>query len=289
MKKNVLISVLCVFAAVAGIQAQVPNPYVVISTLDNSIYGNQNRWNSTSNGLGDFLIAGQVRLPGNIRRALIKFDLSKCFTQLDPLNVDSVTFVLTTDSAGHHILAADHEFFLYAAPESWGEGCSDGMSGIGYTAEPGDATWYSRYVRSTYPADTTLTIPWTITGAIRPGRNFLASTFSPDSIVSYTQMTWRSDTLTGTVKSWIQNPCLNNGFVLVGPEAPEDTLTAISFYSKDACIDDGYKPTLNIYYNGGKKTVSVSESLPTGSDYPATAPARKEEPLAVVTQKESEN
>jgi hypothetical protein len=288
MKKGLFLVIVLVIATIA--QAQVSNPYVAIATKDNSIY-NSARVNSTSNGKGSFIIAGTVRTSYFSRRGLIYFDLSKCFTGITPLSIDSVTLTLSTDSAGHHRLAANRQFFLYAAPESWGEGCSDGdgHTGVGAPAEAGDATWNSRYISSQPDSATTPTpFLWTTPGAVPPRVLPLATAISPDTVIQFAQMTWRSASLTATVAGWITNPCTNNGFVLEGPENEEsDTLTAISFYSKDACAPDSLKPTLTIYYNAGKATVSTSAS--SAIDHLAAAIIRKEDALAVVTKKEDED
>jgi hypothetical protein len=261
----VLIIEACFIASSAVVQAQVPNPYVVTATKDNSIYGAL-RVNSTSNGKGDYLIAGMVRTPGYIRRALVQFDLSKCFTSLTGIKIDSVTVSLWSVIGGHHN-ARGKAFELYAIPETWGEGCSDGVPGVGTTAQPGDATWNSRYLKSAYPADTTATILWTIPGVIKPNIDDRLATFTfpTDTTVTLVNAVWRDISLTGAVADWVYDPCSNNGLIIVGPEeAPADTLTAASFYSKDACADDYLKPTLTIYYTGGNTAV-------TAGSRPATA------------------
>lgn len=258
----VLILSACFMASTAVTQAQVPNPYVAIATKDNSIYGAQ-RVNSTSNGKGDYLIAGMVRTPGYIRRALVYFDLSKCFTAISPLAVDSVKLSLWSVIGGHHN-ARGRTFDLYALDESWGEGCSDGSShtGVGADAEPGDATWNSRYVRSAYP-DSTGNILWKTPGGVDPFIPLATFTFPTDTSVTEVNAVWQGKGVTDTVKSWINNPCFNNGFIIVGPEnGAADTLTAASFYSKDACADDSLKPALIIYYNGGKTVAAAERNTP---------------------------
>ena len=273
----VLILVGNLMASTTVTQAQVSNPYVAIATKDNSIYGAQ-RVNSTSNGKGDYLIAGMVRTPGYIRRALVYFDLSKCFTAISPLAVDSVKLSLWSVIGGHHN-ARGREFDLYAIPESWGEGCSDGSShtGVGADAQPGDATWNSRYVKSAYPADTTLTIPWSIQGGVTPGRPLATFTFPKDTSVTLVNAVWQSANFTSVVARWITDSCSNNGLIIVGPEvAPDDTLTAASFYSKDACADDYLKPALIIYYNSGK--------TPAGACHSTTKP--KASPKAIAIKEE---
>jgi hypothetical protein len=227
----------------------------IIATKDNSIYGAQ-RVNSTSNGKGDFLIAGMVRTPGYIRRALIQFDIPKCFIE-KAVGIDSVTVSLWSVIEGHHN-AHGKEFDLYAVPETWGEGCSDGGPGRGANAQPGDATWNSRYVTLPYPTDSS-GILWSVPGVIRPvpGQQLATFTFPSDTSITEVNAVWRSQDLTNAVVDWYKVPCTNNGLIIVGPEiAPDDTLTAASFYSKDACVSDSLKPTLTIYYTttGGKKT-----------------------------------
>lgn len=255
----VLILSACFMATTAVTQAQVPNPYVAIATKDNSIYGAQ-RVNSTINGKGDYLIAGMVRTPGYIRRALVYFDLSKCFTAIDPLTVDSVKLSLWSVIGGHHN-ARGRTFYLYALDESWGEGCSDGSShtGVGTDAQPGDATWNSRYVSKPYPADS-VGILWSVPGGIKPDPSTRLAwfTFPTDTAITRVNAVWSSEELTDAVANWVTTPASNNGLIIVGPEnGAADTLTAASFYSKDACADDYLKPELIIYYNGGKTSAGA--------------------------------
>jgi hypothetical protein len=266
----------CLMASSAVVQAQVPNPYVVVATKDNSIYGAL-RVNSTSNGKGDYLIAGMVRTPGYIRRALVQFDLSKCFTEQTGISIDSVTVSLWSVIGGHHN-ARGRDFRIYALDESWGEGCSDGVPGVGTVAQPGDATWNSRYVKSAYPADTLETILWSTPGAIDPyfALPLATFTFPTDTAITLVNAVWAGTSLNDVVRKWISAPCVNNGFIIVGPEeGAADTLTAASFYSKDACVDEYLKPTLIIYYSGGKTATLTKASNAAAST--ASGTTKKED------------
>jgi hypothetical protein len=252
LRRAVLIIAACFIASSAVVQAQVDS-VAIIATRDNSIYAAL-RVNSTSFGRGSDLIAGQVRLDGYYRRALVFFNIPRCYS--DPSLVDSVAIRLYTSADGHHINAAGTPINMYALTETWGEGCSGDTtthSPTGATAQPGDATWNSRYLKSTYPNDTTQTILWTIPGAI--DTDFVdpvAVSTVPNPYVVDTAMVWKSEDLTKLVKEWIATPCSNSGVLLQGAEGT--SLSAASFHSKDGCIPDEQKPTLIIYFKKSKSS-----------------------------------
>jgi hypothetical protein len=115
LRRAVLIFAACLMASLAVVQAQVDS-VEIIATRDNSIYAAL-RVNSTSFGRGSDLIAGQVRLEGYYRRALIFFNIPRCYT--DPSQVDSVAIRLYTSADGHHANAAGTGIDMYALTETW--------------------------------------------------------------------------------------------------------------------------------------------------------------------------
>jgi hypothetical protein len=266
-----------------GIQAQLPNPYVITATKDNSIYGAQ-RVNSTSNGKGDYLIAGMVRTPGFIRRALLYFDIPKSLIELgSAVVVDSVILSTWTNKDDCHMHSEDKMFYLFTVPETWGEGCSDGSdhTGVGAPAEAGDATWNSRYVSLPYPVDS-VGIPWTTPGVLNPTPSQAIANLRMPSAVTEVDVNirWRSTALNQEVRKWIVSPCSNNGLLIVGgEESPKDTLGAVSFYSKDNCIDVNKRPTLIIHYHVNTRHATAAEKTVAGCC----------EPVAVVSKKEEED
>jgi hypothetical protein len=262
-------------------QAKAPNLSVEITaTKDNSIYAAA-RVNSTSNGKGDYLIAGMVRTPGFIRRALLYFDIPKSLIELgSAVVVDSVILSTWTSKDDCHMHSEGKYFYLFTVPETWGEGCSDGSdhTGVGAPAEAGDATWNNRYVRLPYPVDS-VGIPWTTPGVLNPTPSqAVAHILMPSVTEVDVNIRWRSTAMNQDIRKWIVDPCSNNGFLIVGgEESPKDTLGAVSFYSKDN-VDVSKRPTLIIHYHVNTHATAAEKTVASCC-----------EPVAVVSKKEEED
>jgi hypothetical protein len=115
----------------------------------------------------------------------------------------------------------------------WGEGASTFPGGAGAPAEAGDATWNYRYY---------LNETWT-----NPGGDFVAtssaSTLCAFSGVDYI---WNNPVMADEVQSWINDPCSNFGWILIGNEV--DTFTAKRFASREWAGDPAVRPRLAVTY-----------------------------------------
>lgn len=91
---------------------------------------------SLSNGAGPSLFSG-VTSSGNIRRALLKFDLSGMVPSGATITGASLTLNMSKTTAGAETLT------LHRVLTDWGEGASvsSGGGGAGAPAQTGDATW----------------------------------------------------------------------------------------------------------------------------------------------------
>jgi hypothetical protein len=115
----------------------------------------------------------------------------------------------------------------------WGEGASNANAeeGRGAPAQPGDATWLTRF----YPND-----PWTTQGG-----DFV-STPSAVTVVEQTfNYSWSSAQLTADVQAWVSNPSANFGWMIRCSETTNTT--AKRFDTKENPIVE-QRPLLTIEY-----------------------------------------
>ncbi|MBS0660703.1 MAG: PQQ-dependent sugar dehydrogenase [Verrucomicrobia bacterium] len=160
-----------------------------------------------------------------VRRALVAFDLSSVPAGA---TVQSAQLRLNLNKLGPS--AAGTNVDLHRLTESWGEGTSlaTGPGGSGAPATVGDATWQRRFFD---------TLSWTTDGG----------TFSPTVTATVTvnavgPLTWASTQLTSDVQGWLTTPSSNQGWILRGAEAVENS--AVRFDSRQV----GTAPTLTISY-----------------------------------------
>ena len=178
-----------------------------------------------SNGGGERLFAGTT-LSGNLRRALIAFDLSGI-----PQNavIEDVTLEMVMSRALTGTLVAR----LHRLTNAWGEGTVDapGQEGGGAPAEPGDATWLHR----SFP--TTL---WD-----QPGGDFdpveSASTPVFPTLGPYQ---WSDPGMIADVQQWVANPGSNHGWLVRGSESGANG-SAKRFDSREI-MDPATAPVLTV-------------------------------------------
>jgi spore coat protein A len=168
------------------------------ATKDNTIFDLINGA-YPSNGQGQYMFAG-TNTEGNVRRALIKFDLSSI-----PVGstVSSVTLTLhqsrsraSNDPASLHRLLAD-----------WGEGASDAQNeeGQGTAPAPGDATWVRRFFD---------TLSWNVAGG-----EFVSTPSATTTIGNQTTFySWTGAGMVSDVQAWANTPSTNFGWILRGNE-----------------------------------------------------------------------
>lgn len=184
---------------------------------DNSIYSESNN----SNGIGR-LYSGRTN-SGNIRRALLQFDVSSIpSTAL----ITSVSLTLNVDQVSS---STTDNFSLHKITTPWGEGTSNG-SGAGASAVAPDATWSDAMLG---------TSSWTTAGG--DYETMASQTLAIDN--STGNKTFASNPiLLLDVQSWINGNNTNSGWILIGDETANNTTRR--FGSKDS----GTAPVLSITY-----------------------------------------
>ncbi len=172
-----------------------------------------------SNGVGIHLYAGK-NSSGNVRRALLRFDLSAIPPGSTVTEV-TVNVTCTRSPNGDNLT-----FGMHRVLGAWGEGTSDAgdPGGIGAEATAGDATWVNRVYPST---------PWTSAGG-----DFVP-TASTSTVVSLTgSYSFPStSTLVSDVQGWIDSPPSNNGLILLGDESVSEGPAARRFSSRENPVD----------------------------------------------------
>jgi len=183
---------------------------------DNTIYSESD----SSNGAGSFLFSGTTNV-GNDRRALIKFDFS-LLQPGDSIVSASLKLYLSRTISG------DLSVGLYKMKKDWGESTSDAKfeEGGGATPLPGDATWNFAFFDTTQ---------WGTAGGDYKGNASAEAIVGSDT--GY--YTWTGDTLISDIRSWVQRPDSNFGWILIIQD--QDAQTSKRFNSAE---NDKFKPQL---------------------------------------------
>ena len=216
------------FFGISSLLAQTQETTVTPSK-DNSIY----QEGELSNGAGERLFCGVTR-EGNIRRALIKFDLT-----------DEVPEGTTVDSA-HLILVPSlvktngTTVTIHMLSSDWGEGTADaeGPEGQGAPASDEDATW----TKSFFNGD-----PW-----VKAGGDFSFDILASNQVNMGTDALFASPMLTGAVNAWIEDPAQNHGVILIGDETKNPT--GVRFNSREFSDFETW-PKLVLFYQGATSSV----------------------------------
>jgi hypothetical protein len=206
-----------------------------------------------SNGVGEGLFAGRVGDMGQGRadRGMIAFDLSSIPPGSTITDVSLTMLLVAT-------VVDDHEVSMHRVLANWGEGASNGFGGTGTLAEAGDATWLHRF----YPS-----VLWT-----SPGGDF-DPTISATLQVGFSGVdyTWTSAHLIADVQGWVNNPCANFGWILVGDES--ELFTSKKFASNNWSEPEN-RPRLSITY---------TPAVPCAADIDHNHTVNIDDLLAVIT------
>lgn len=188
-----------------------------------------------SNGSGSYLFAGNTAGGNNFapRRSLLKFNVSSL-----PQGALAISAALTL--VENKTIVGAKTFTLHRATAGWSEGTSDSgdPGGIAAAAQMLDATWRFNQVTSTSPYAGT---EW-----VNPGGDFIATASASASVNSGAPYTWNAAAMAGDVNAWINDPAINHGWLLKGPEQASTT-EAKRFASKDYIIAAD-RPKLAITY-----------------------------------------
>jgi hypothetical protein len=171
------------------------------------------------------------------RRALLRFDLSA---------IPSGSVVREVRLSLYESRARDqHSVSVHRLLAAWGEGLSNaGTSGAGAPATPGSATWSNRFHPGT---------PWAVAGG-----DFVADASASISVGAPSERyTWGpTPGLQADVQTWVDNPSLNHGWVLIGVENVSQN--AKRFESRENPTAANW-PRLQVVYDPAQVVVADSD------------------------------
>jgi hypothetical protein len=244
---------LLAWIVVAGVLSPGRSATVTIgASKDNSIF-QSNPLNSDGGGAGIFSGTNGM---GTSCRGLIAFDVAG---NVPPGS--TITSVRLTQYLGMSPNTDPQNIELHQLFRDWGEGTAGNttpkimMSGMGYPAGDGDATWSDAMFGS---------VTWTHPGAADDFEAASSATTIASGPVD-TPYTWESTAaLVQDVQGWLESPTTNFGWVLINTN--EGTARSQkAFYSRDATqnssgvtnsLDPTWRPNLTITF--------VNSAPPTG-------------------------
>jgi hypothetical protein len=223
-------NILCALLAGGAIGVPLLADQVTIEpSKDNTIYEHDGR----SNGQGMFLFAGRTGETENgVRRSLLAFDVAKAIPAASTILDVRVTLTVSRVSNESPV-----NFGLHRLLRDWGEGMSNatGEGGGGGDATIGDATW----TRAFFP-DTA----WSV-----PGGDYVPAASALVPIAGLGTYSWTaSSDLVADVRSWLDDPMRNFGWILIGNEVHERS--ARRFDSRENGSAET-RPALTIVYTPG--------------------------------------
>jgi len=152
-----------------------------------------------ASGAGEGLYSGQTQYFG-ARRALLWFAVDDSIPVRS--HVDSVQLELH----GDRMTVGSFVHTLHRVNADWGEGASVSLGGGGAPAAPGDATWTHRVYD---------TLEWTT-----PGGDFDSTPSASAAVGAVGTVRWGSTPeMVADVQSWVEDPSVNNGWILIGDES----------------------------------------------------------------------
>ncbi|GEM_PF-559318 len=219
-----------------------PLEEVVVGAMkDNTIFASEFGPEPLSNGAGPHIFAGKTLFSGP-RRGLLAFDVGG--------SVPAGATVVETELTLHMSLGTqgEYDFALHRLLSDWGEGASNSSSGpmgsgsgggMGAPAEPGDATWENTFYPSQF---------WSqLGGDIDPIFSGMTSVGGAEGYY-----TWASTpAMVGDVQTWLDNPAMNNGWMIIGIVPGSATRTAKRFDSREH-PNSAFWPQLVVRYTMGQ-------------------------------------
>lgn len=268
MERIALLLTWCILLITAT-YAHAQNEIVLTPVRDNTLY--ESGAGNISNGAGEHLFAGTTNI-GAIRRALIAFDLSEIPSDA---RVDSITLTLNMSRS---VLAGQGTYTIHRVLSDWGEGPSQatGEEGGGAPAQTDDATWIHTFFD---------TATWDA-----PGGDFAESPSSTMQIGAAGPYAWPgSDDLVADVQSWIQDPAINFGWIILGDESADRTAKRFDSREHPTAAN---RPTLRVYYGtstaaedeGPQPSLVLGENFPDPARTSTTIPLQLDAPRGVVLE-----
>lgn len=214
-------------ASAAEASAESAEPLVVEIEPSRDVTLIESADGSLANGEGSNLFVGRTgQASDSRRRALLAFDVAAAL----PAGAEVVSATLTLSL--EHTHAGLEPIELRRPLTDWDEGPSTTPGGRGAPSEPGDVTWLHR----AYPD-----VEWR-----RPGGDFGDEVVAVAAVSDEGRYVWGpTAAMTADVRSWLERPRANRGWLLLGNE--EEAGTAKSFASGES-EREADRPKLSVTY-----------------------------------------
>jgi hypothetical protein len=197
----------------------------VAPARDNSIFSTDP---DAANGAGGAIFSGRTNGAGTRQRALLYFDVAAALPAGATVTSASLTLTLIQAAPGSGL----QMHTLHALGATWGEGVSQGDSGMGAPAAPDDATWINRFWPDVF---------WSAEGG-----DFDATPLATASVgTGLGPYAWAAGPLAAEVQAWLDEPDCNFGWLLLGNESVLGT--AKKFSSREA-DDPDTRPLLTVSF-----------------------------------------
>ncbi len=218
---------------------------------DNTLFEDNHDFSS---GGSSFVFTAQIA-SGSPRRALWQFDLSSIPPGSQVSSV-SLRFVINRTAIAS---ATTDQLRLHKLSASWGEGASDaGTGGAGTQATANDATWAYRFYG--VPKTEQGRIPWlNLGGDFNPNASVTLNAGAAGTYTFASTLELRND-----VTAWISNPATNFGWILIGPEGPDDSQKAKRIVSRES-PSIAERPTLTVEFTPPATATPVPLLTPMGT------------------------
>jgi hypothetical protein len=205
------------------------------ASQDNTLYESTD--GSLSNGVGQHLFAGRTAGAGNLRRAVVAFDLTGSVPR--GATIESVTLTLNMSMTN----AGPQSVELHRLLTAWGEGSSDapGQEGAGGVSAPADATWLHTFFPDQF---------WS-----QPGSDFVPAASATATVDQVAPYSWSSAAMISDLQGWLARPRSNYGWVLLGGEGSPGT--AKRFDSREH-PDRMVHPALVVAYSSPPEVPALS-------------------------------
>lgn len=207
----------------------------ITASQDNTLF--EHAAGGLSNGSGQYIFMG---LTGpndgpNLRRALVKFDLSALPADAVITSVTATYAINKAPSGEGDGQPSPGTAYLHLVDSGWGEGASNapGAEGGGAAAAVGDATWLHAFYD---------TASWHTAGGDFAA---VASASAPFGTNDTESLVFASNVqLVADVQGWIDSPASNHGWILIGDENNERNSRRMA--SREHATQS--PPTLDIQY-----------------------------------------